>query len=60
MLIAEKRTSKQYFYTCSFGTRRMVGELDVRMGAHVVLRRDFVWMYFVKEGTDSLGARCSI
>jgi hypothetical protein len=38
----------------------MVGELDVRMGAHMVLRRDFVWMFFVKKGTDSLGARRSI
>jgi hypothetical protein len=38
----------------------MVGELDVRMGAHVVLRRDFVWMYFGKKGTDSLGAKRSI
>uniref|UniRef100_U5GSF6 Eukaryotic translation initiation factor 3 subunit G N-terminal domain-containing protein n=1 Tax=Populus trichocarpa TaxID=3694 RepID=U5GSF6_POPTR len=46
--------------TCSFGARRMVGELDVCMGAHVVLRSDFVWMYFVKEGTDSLGARRGI
>ena len=27
----------------------MVGKLDVRMGAHMVLRRDFVWMYFVKR-----------
>ena len=46
--------------TCSFGARRMVGELDDHMGAHVVLRSDFVWMYFVKEGTDSLGARRGI
>jgi hypothetical protein len=27
----------------------MVGELDVRMGAHVILQCDFAWMYFVKR-----------
>ena len=35
VLIAEEQTSKQYWYTCSFGARRMVEELDVRMGAHM-------------------------
>jgi hypothetical protein len=35
----------------------MVGELDVRMGAYVVLQRDFVWMYFVKRD-GHLGDAC--
>jgi hypothetical protein len=35
----------------------MVGELDVCIGVHVVLRRDFVWMYFVKRD-GNLGDAC--